>query len=110
MGRSSMKDPPAFSKNKDYSQWKNRLKAWKNIVTANDYVKKETIGQVLALSLPDTPDEDDIQGKLHDALGDKIEGEQGYDEIVKWLDKHMGRDEVGGIIDKIMYSARHRIL
>ena len=53
MGRSSVKDPPVFSKSKDYSQWKNRLKAWKNIVTENDYVKKGTIGQVLALSLPD---------------------------------------------------------
>ena len=108
MGRSSVKDPPVFSKSKDYSQWKNRLKAWKNIVTENDYVKKGTIGQVLALSLPDTPEEDDIQGKLHDALGNKIEGEEGYDEIVKWLDKHMGRDEVGAIIDNIRQFMRYR--
>ena len=107
MGR-SIKDPPTFSKNKDYSRWKSQVNAWKDVVITNDYVKKATVGQVLALSLPDSAEENDIQGKLHDALGKKIGTEGGFDEIIKWLDEHMGRDEVSDTIDKIRDFMEYR--
>ena len=107
MGR-SIKDPPTFSKNKDYSRWKSQVNAWKDVVITNDYVKKATVGQVLALSLPDSAEENDIQGKLHDALGKKIGTEGGFDEIIKWLDEHLGRDEVSDTIDKIRDFMEYR--
>ena len=107
MGR-SIKDPPTFSKNKDYSRWKSQVSAWRDVVITNDFVKKATVGQVLALSLPDSAEENDIQGKLHDALGKKIGTEGGFDEIIKWLDEHLGRDEVSDTIDKIRDFMEYR--
>ena len=84
------------------------MSAWKDVVIANDFVKKATVGQVLALSLPDTAEENDIQGKLHDALGKEIGTEGGYDKIINWLDKHMGRDDVSDTIDKIRDFMEYR--
>ena len=84
------------------------MDAWKDVVISNDFVKKATVGQVLALSLPDTAEENDIQGKLHDALGKEIGTEGGYDKIINWLDKHMGRDDVSDTIDKIRDFMEYR--
>ena len=95
------KDPPAFSQYSQYTRWKTEVQAWKTVVTVNKYADEATIGQILALSLPSSAEEGDIRGKVMDAIGDKLTGVGGYQELIDWMDLHMGRDETSTTVEKI---------
>ena len=60
---------------------------WADMVEKNKTVEKETIGQVVALnSLPDAQEQGDIRGKVIDALGDNLKGEQGLKKLLNgWM-------------------------
>ena len=100
MGK-TFKDPPMFSKSKDFDRWKTEIEAWKDVVTATNTIHKDAIGQVLALSLPDSDEEGDLRGKVMDAIGATLKGEGGYAALVKWLEDHLGQDKISKTVDKI---------
>ena len=62
------KDPPVYSKTKDFERWKTEVNAWNDVVLATNSIDKKAIGQVLALSLPDADEEGDLRGKVMDAM------------------------------------------
>ena len=96
------KDPPKFSQHQSYTRWKNQVEAWKEVAVANKFVSEDTVGQVLALSLPDSAEEGDIRGKVMDAIkAADLKGANGYTNLIKWMDDHMGRDDTTNTIDKI---------
>ena len=103
------KDPPAFSQSYSYTKWKNEVQAWKEVVVANKCITEETVGQVLALSLPSSAEEGDIRGKVMDAISaDELKGAAGYTNLIKWMDDHMGRDDTTNTIDKIRDFMKYR--
>ena len=100
MGKSH-KDPPAYSRSKGYIRWKTEVNLWADMIGLNDTLKKETIGQVVALNaLPDSEAEGDIRGKVIEALGDKLKGADGLKTLLGWMDTHMGRDSTQNCVDK----------
>ena len=108
MGK-GIKDPPTFSQHSSYTRWKDKVEAWKTVAVANKFCEESTIGQILALSLPSTPEEGDIRGKVMDAVGgDKLKGTDGYKNLIDWMDTHMGRDDTTTTIDKIRDFMKYR--
>ena len=95
------KDPPVFSKRKTFARWKTEINAWNDVVIATASIAKGAIGQVVALSMPDSPEEGDIRGKVMDALGDTLKGDGGFKILVDWLESHLGTDSTSDTIDKI---------
>ena len=95
------KDPPVFSKKKGYARWKTEIHAWKDVVEATNTITVAAIGQVVALSLPDCPEEGDLRGKVMDALGDTLKGAGGFKLLVDWMEAHLGTDSTTDTIDKI---------
>ena len=108
MGK-GIKDPPIFSQHSSYTRWKDEVEAWKTVAVANKFCEESTIGQILALSLPSTPEEGDIRGKVMDAVGgEKLKGAGGYKNLIDWMDTHMGRDDTTTTIDKIHDFMKYR--
>ena len=100
MGKSH-KDPPAYTRSKGYVRWKTEVNLWADMIGLNDTLKKETIGQVVALNaLPDSEAEGDIRGKVIEALGDTLKGTDGLKSLLAWMDTHMGRDDTQNCVDK----------
>ena len=95
------KDPPVYSKTKDFERWKTEVNAWNDVVIATNSIDKKAIGQVLALSLPDADEEGDLRGKVMDAMGDTLKGEGGFAALIKWLEDHLGQDKISKTVDKI---------
>ena len=95
------KDPPVYSKTKDFERWKTEVDAWNDVIVATKAIDKSAIGQVLALSLPDTDEEGDLRGKVMDAIGPTLKGEAGYAALIKWLEDHLGQDKISKTVDKI---------
>ena len=106
------KDPPVYSKTKDFERWKTEVDAWNDVIVATKAIDKSAIGQVLALSLPDTDEEGDLRGKVMDAIGPTLKGEAGYAALIKWLEDHLGQDKISKTVDKIKtfmkYVRSHR--
>ena len=95
------KDPPVFSKRKGFARWKTEINAWKDVVEATNTIAAVAIGQVVALSLPESPEEGDLKGKVMDALGDTLKGAGGFKLLIDWMEAHLGTDSTTDTIDKI---------
>ena len=105
----SHKDPPAYSKAKPYARWKTETNLWADMVKANETLKPETLGQIVALNaLPDGGPDGDIRGTVIDALGDTLKGANGLKTLLAWMDEHMGRDEVQSCVDKASTFMKYR--
>ena len=94
MSPDSSKNPPKFSSEKDYMTFKKELEAWSKI-TKHD---KKNWGNVIALSLPDN-DPSDIRRKVFAAID--VDGEEGYNSLMTYLDSEFARDEVQDTCEKI---------
>ena len=57
---SMMKTPPTFSSKRSYERYRAELEAW----TAVTSVKKESWARLIALHMPDSPEESDLRGKI----------------------------------------------
>ena len=73
------------------------MTAW----TAVTSVKKESWGRLIALNMPDNAEEGDIRGKIFESLGDDLPVEEGYANLVNWLNKHFKQDDYASLIDSI---------
>ena len=92
-----MKTPPSFSNKRSYERYRAELMAWSEVTS----VKKASWARIIALNMPDSPDEGDIRGKIFDSLGNDLAGEEGFDKLLAWLDKHFKRDQDLVMIDSI---------
>ena len=92
-----MKTPPTFSSKRAYEMYRAELEAW----TAVTSVKKESWARLIALHMPDSPEEGDIRGKLFESLGAELAGEEGYNKLLQWMDKHYRQDQDNLMIDRI---------
>ena len=96
-----------FSKKKTFARWKTEINAWNDVVKATKSIAEEAIGQVVALSMPDSADEGDLRGKVMDALGDTLKGAGGFKILLDWLESHLGTDSTSDTIDKIRSFMKH---
>ena len=92
---STLKTPPSFSTKRSYERHKAELTAWTSVTS----VKKESWARVIALNMPDSAEDVDIRGKIFESLGDELAGEEGYNKLVDWLDKHFKQDSDVVMID-----------
>ena len=97
MGGSPKKNPPHFSRARDYERYRTALNAF---ITVSDYDKKQ-IGMIIALSLPSDEEEGDIQGKCLEDIGDKLNADDSATVILEWLDKHFRQQVIDRTIEKI---------
>ena len=51
--------------------------------------------------MPDSPEESDLRGKIFESLGPDLAGEEGYQKLLDWLDKHYRQDQDNLMIDRI---------
>ena len=98
---SQSKNPPKFSSNKDYQTYKRELDAWTK-VTKED---KKLWGNIVALSLPED-DPSDIRRKVF--AGVNTDDEEGYTNLVKYLDEEFSRDQVVDTCEKIRALVTHK--
>ena len=56
---------------------------------------------MIALNLPTSEAEGDVQGKVFENLGEHLEGEGGVQKLIDWLDKHYRVDKITRVIEKI---------
>ena len=70
-GNNPKKNPPQFSRARDYARYTTALKAF---MTVTDSDKNE-VGMIIALSLPTDKEEGDIQGQCLKDIGDKLNDE-----------------------------------
>ena len=92
-----MKTPPAFTTKRSYERYRAELEAWTSVTS----VKKESWARLIALNMPDTPEEGDIRGRIFESLGEDLAGEDGYLKLLSWLDKHYRQDKDIVLIDRI---------
>ena len=92
-----IKDPPPFdSEKKPFLRYKTEVKTW-TLVTE---VPEDKWALVLALSLPED-DKSGIRNKVFDCLGEqRLQGKQGYQEFMKFLEKEFGEDEIYDVFNK----------
>ena len=90
-----MKTPPAFNSKRSYERYRAELEAW----TAPTSVKKDSWARLIALTMPDSPEEGDIRGRIFESLGEELGGEEGYGKLLAWLDKHYRQDQDIVLID-----------
>ena len=91
------KDPPPFdSERKPFPRYKTEVSTW-TLVTE---VPKDKWALVLALSLPED-DKSGIRNKVFDSLGEqKLKGKEGYQELMNFLEKEFGKDEIYDVFNK----------
>ena len=94
---STMKAPPNFSSKRSYERYRTELMAWSEVTT----VKKSSWARIIALNMPDSSEEGDIRGKIFESLGDELAGEEGFQKLIDWLDKHFAQDKDIVMIDRI---------
>ena len=92
-----MKTPPDFSSKRSYERYRAELMAWSEVTT----VKKSSWARIIALNMPDSSEEGDIRGKIFESLGDELAGEEGFQKLIDWLDKHFAQDKDIVMIDRI---------
>ena len=92
-----MKTPPSFNSKRSYERYRAELEAW----TAVTSVKKDSWARLIALTMPDSPEEGDIRGRIFESLGEELAGEAGYNKLLAWLDKHYRQDQDIVLIDRI---------
>ena len=51
--------------------------------------------------MPDSSEEGDIRGKIFESIGDDLAGEEGFQKLIDWLDKHFAQDKDIVMIDRI---------
>ena len=92
-------DPPDLLECCSYERYKQELAFWRGGTS----IEKKKQGLVLALSLPkDRLDpERKIRSKVFEQLTEaKLSADDGYDVLVKFLDEHLGTDEMADSIEK----------
>ena len=97
MGGNPRKNPPEFSVKRSYERYRSELNAW---VKLADFEKNQ-LASVIALNLPTSEAEGDVRGKVFEDLGEDLEGENGVQKLLDWLDKHYRVDEITRVIEKI---------
>ena len=93
----SMKIPPKFDMERSFERFKADVEAWAEITR----VEKEKQGILVTLNLPDTGKYGDLRGKVMETVEDKIRGQDGLNEVLKFLKEHIGQDEVIDVCEKI---------
>ena len=89
-------NPPDLKKSKTYERFKQELLAWR-IVTDIDKKKQ---GIAVALSLPQD-EETQIREQVFDELDlDKLNQNDGLDELIKFLDEKLGKDDLADCLEK----------
>jgi transposase InsO family protein len=87
--------PPDLG-SKSYERWKQELLAWQEITSLD----KKKQGIAVALSLPEN-DENRVRGKLFAELKlDKLKQDDGMKQLVDFLDKHLGKDDIVDSLEK----------
>ena len=81
---------------KSYQLYKQELKAW-TVVTTLDKTKW---GHAIALTLPEN-DESGIRAKIFQSIGNELDGEAGYTNILKAMDEIYEQDANIDLCDKI---------
>ena len=94
MAGNIIKNPPKFSMDKNYEVYKKELDAWKAITS----IDADKLGRVVALSLPEN-DASDIRNKVFNAVN--LDGNDGYTNVVAFLDSEFKKDAVSDMCDKI---------
>ena len=94
MAGNIIKNPPKFSMDKNYEVYKQELDAWKAITS----IDADKLGRVVALSLPEN-DASDIRNKVFNAVN--LDGNDGYKNVVAFLDSEFKKDAVSDMCDKI---------
>ena len=101
------KEPPQFSLDKPYEQWKAEVKAWQYTADAAD---KKKCAQTIALSLPEKGC-NDIRKRIFNTVNFyKITGtgdnavetisNTAYKDIIAFLDKEFAKDDIAELYDK----------
>ena len=101
------KDPPTFSLDKPYQQWKAEVKAWQYTVDAAD---KNKCALTIALSLPEKGC-NDIRKRIFNTVdfykftgtgNDRVEtiSDTAYTDIIQFLDKEFAKDDIAELYDK----------
>ena len=87
-----------MKKCKSFERYKQELKGWR-IITSLD---KEKQGIAIALSLPQDEDDDTgIRDKVFEQLSlTDLEKENGFDTLLTFLDKHLGKDDLADSLEK----------
>ena len=87
---------PLFRRDKNYSLFKREVEAWQEVTD----VKLEKQGIVLALSLPDIEDFN-LREKVFENLSvEKLKGDDGVKDLIKFLDEQFGKDELEDSLQK----------
>ena len=99
------KDPPEFNSETPYEQYKLELDAW---IAVTD-VPKAKWGQYVALSLP-ANDPSDIRNKVFTSLmkEKKLDGDQGYTNLIAFLDEEFQVDEIVGVFNVFETFEAHK--
>ena len=99
------KDPPEFNSETPYEQYKLELDAW---IAVTD-VPKDKWGQYVALSLP-ANDPSDIRNKVFTSLmkEEKLNGDQGYTNLIAFLDEEFQVDEIVGVFNVFETFEAHK--
>ena len=88
--------PPQLTKEKGYERYKNELLAWIRVTDVPGTKQAITV----ALSLPENY-ENGIRERVFDELSlDELQADGGLDVLVKFLDKHLGKDDLVDCLEK----------
>ena len=88
--------PPVFRSACNYERYKQELYAWREITDLSEYKQ----GIAVALSLPDN-DDSQIREKVFDQISiDDLKGFDGFEVLVQFLDKHLGKDDLTDSLEK----------
>ena len=101
------KDPPSFSLDKPYQQWKAEVKAWQYTV---DQADKNKCALTIALSLPEKGC-NDIRKRIFNTVNfytttgegeNRVEkiSDTAYKDIIDFLDKEFAKDDIAELYDK----------
>ena len=91
--------PPILTKGKAWERYKQELEAWQALTNLE---KKQQGVAILLTGLPEDH-ESAIRDKVFDELGlDKLKVDGGFDALVEFLGKHLGKDDLADSFDKFL--------
>ena len=89
---------PILTEEKSYERYKLELTCWLKL----DVLEKSKQGIAIALSLPEKHSSK-IKDKVFNQLTiEQLGEEDGIDELIKTLDKHLGKDDLSDVFDKYL--------
>ena len=103
-----MKQPPKYNLERPFARFKEEVLAWAKITS----IDKKLRGTLVTLNLPETGRYGDLRGKVMDSVmhggtqeaganGEVTEKDDGLENVLAFLQEHLGGDEVTNICDKI---------